>query len=337
VTGEIAGAAALLRSVPLMAGLPEDEIENLAALSEPFALRPGQVLFEEGDPAEAVFIVGTGELETVKRLPGDRALTSARLGPGTTLGEMAMIAGVPRVATARAVVETAGIALDANAVQHLVAGAHPGASELVYRVGQQALALLRALVERTATALDQDQRATQPMRALKPAGGELVPIAPAPDESAYLRTILFFNRFNEEQLHALFGGLRRLAAPRGTELVAEGERPEALLFVLRGAVEATVHRGRAAARVRLSGPGRCVTHLGVLDGEPCPYDCRARERVHLLEVPRARLLELRARGGAVWRLVRHGIYEDAVDAIVQADRPLARMAAAGEGQLDGAG
>ncbi|HEX3317101.1 MAG TPA: cyclic nucleotide-binding domain-containing protein, partial [Solirubrobacteraceae bacterium] len=114
-------------------------------------------------------------------------------------------------------------------------------------------------------------------------------------------------------------------------------RPEALLFVLRGAVEATVHHGRAAARVRLSGPGRCVTHLGVLDGAPCPYDCRARERVHLLEFPRADLLELRERGGAVWRLLRHGIYQDVVDAIVQADRPLARMAAAGEGQLGAGG
>ncbi|HEX3318771.1 MAG TPA: cyclic nucleotide-binding domain-containing protein, partial [Solirubrobacteraceae bacterium] len=270
MTTEVADAAALLRSVPLMAGLPEDELENLAALSAPFALRSGHVLFEEGDPAEAVFVIGSGEIEAVKRLPGDRALAAARLGRGTMLGEMAMIAGVPRVATARAVADTAGIALDARAVQRLVAGAHPAAGELVYRVGQQALQLLRELVERTAETLGHDHRATQPMRALKPAGGEVTPIAPASDEVDYLRTILFFNRFTEAQLRELFGDLRRLAAPRGTELVAEGERPEALLFVLRGAVEATVHHGRAAARVRLSGPGRCVTHLGVLDGAPCP-------------------------------------------------------------------
>ena len=78
-----------------------------------------------------MFIIASGEIESLKRLPGDRALSAARLGPGTALGEMAMIAGVPRVATARAVEPTAGMALDARAVQSLVAGAHPGAGELV--------------------------------------------------------------------------------------------------------------------------------------------------------------------------------------------------------------
>jgi CRP-like cAMP-binding protein len=329
LSSESEEAARLLRSLPLLAGLPQEEIENLAALSEPFALEAEEVLFEEGDAAESVFVIALGELESVKRLPGDRALTAARLGPGTALGEMAMIAGVPRVATARALRETQGIAVDARAVQQLVAGSHPGARQLVHRVDQQALQVLRAVVERTAEALDQDKRASQPMRALKPVGGKVAPVDPAPDEADYPATILFFNRLSRAQLHELFGGLRRLAAPRGTELVAEGERPDALLFVLRGAVESTVHHGGAAARVRLSGPGRIVSHLGVLDQGPCPYDCRARERVVLLEVPRARLAEIRERDDAAWRLFRHGIYQDVVDAIVHADRPLARMAAAG--------
>jgi CRP/FNR family transcriptional regulator, cyclic AMP receptor protein len=141
-------AARVLRWLPLLAGLPREEIDNLAALSEPFALEAGEVLFEEGDAAESVFVIATGELESVKRLPGDRAPTAARLGPGTALGEMAMLAGVPRVATARAVRETRGIAVDARAVQQLVAGSHPGARQLVHRVGQQAL--LRRLRGRVA-------------------------------------------------------------------------------------------------------------------------------------------------------------------------------------------
>jgi CRP/FNR family transcriptional regulator, cyclic AMP receptor protein len=330
-------AAALLRSLPLLADLPEDEIDNLAALSEPFAIAAGEVLFEEGDPAEAVFVIGSGEVESIKRLPGDRALTAARVGPGTALGEMAMIAGLPRVATARAVEATSGIAVDAHAVQQLLGGANPGARELIFRVGQQALHVLRSVVERTASELDQDRRASQAMRELRPAGGEVTPIRPGPDEADYLSTILFFDRFNRDQLIELFDDMPRLAAPRGTELVAEGERPDALLFVLRGAVESTVHHGRAAARVRLSGPGRIVTHLGVLDDGPCPYDCRARERVVLLEAPVDRLVELRERDDAAWRLFRLGVYQDVVDAIVQADRPLARMAAAGEAVTTRAG
>ena len=98
-----------------------------------------------------------------------------------------------------------------------------------------------------------------------------------------------------------------------------------------------MHHGRAAARVRLSGPGRIVTHLGALDDGPCPYDCRARERVVLLEAPRERLLAIRERDDAAWRLFRHGLYQDVVDAIVHADRPLTRMAAAGDGLTTSAG
>jgi hypothetical protein len=49
----------------------------------------------------------------------------------------------------------------------------------------------------------------------------------------------------------------------------------------------------------------------------------------LLEVPRARLAEIRERDDAAFRLFRHGVYPDVVDAIVHAERPLARMAAAG--------
>jgi hypothetical protein len=68
------------------------------------------------------------------------------------------------------------------------------------------------------------------------------------DLEDFLATFLFFNRFSRAQLDELFGGLRRLAAPRRTELVAEGERPDGLLFVLRGAVESTVHHGCRRAR-----------------------------------------------------------------------------------------
>jgi CRP/FNR family transcriptional regulator, cyclic AMP receptor protein len=323
-------AVDLLRALPVLADLPAEELENLAALSEPFAIGAGEVLFEEGDPADSVFVVGTGSIEALKRLPGDRAVAASTLGPGSAFGELAMLAGVPRVVTARAVEDTAGVAVDARAVQQLLAGTDPGARELAFRLGQVAISTLRFVVARIAEGLEADPRAQEPPHELSHPAGEVRAVDPEPGETDYLRTILFFNRFSAEQIDELFGGLRRLAAPRGTELVAEGSRPGALLFVLRGAVESTVRRGGAAARVRLSGPGRAVTHLGLIDDEPNPFTCRTRERAVLLEIPRERLAEIRDRDDAATRLFRHGVYQDLVDAIVHADRPLARMAAAGE-------
>ena len=253
------------------------------------------MLFEEGDPAEAVFIIASGEIESLKRLPGDRALSAARLGPGTALGEMAMIAGVPRVATARAVEATAGIALDARAVQSLVAGSHPGATSSSTASASRRCTCCARSSSGSRRSSTWTSARPSPCVPWRPPRASSRPSRPAPTKWPTWRRSSSSTASPPTSCTSLFGGVRRLAAPRGTVLVAEGQRPDALLFVLRGAVESTVHHGRAAARVRLSGPGRIVTHLGVLDDGPCPYDCRARERVVLLETPRERLLEIRER------------------------------------------
>jgi CRP-like cAMP-binding protein len=319
-------ATEVLRSLPLLSGLPDDEIANMAALAEPFELEPGVTLFAEGDPAEAVFVVASGRVESLKRLPGDRAVTATEQGPGSVFGTMALIAGLPRLAEVRAIESTRGLVLDARAVQGLLG--RPGTREVGRRLAAEALTLLRNLVERLTLAVDADPHAVEAPPA--PAGPPppVVAVDPEPGETAYLETLLFLGEFDAPQLERLFGGLRRLSAPRGASLVAEGDRPEALLIVLRGAVESTVRRGGAAGRVRLSGPGRVVTHLGVLDEEPSPVSCRARERSILLEVPREHLAALTAADDLVVRRFFQGLYRDVVDAILHADRPLSRMAAA---------
>jgi CRP-like cAMP-binding protein len=321
-------AADVLRSLSLFAGLPDDEVSNVAALAEPFSVEAGETLFEEGDPASTVFVVATGRVQSRKRLPGDRSVTATELGPGTMFGEMAIIAGLPRLVGATAVERTTGLAIDARAARGLAAAPRVGSRELGRRLGLEAVATLRGLVERLALSVDADPRATQ----APPSGGgpppPVVEVEPEPGETDYLQTLLFLSDFDAPELERLFGGLRRLSAPRGATLVEEGDRPEALLIVTRGAVESTVRRGGAAGRVRLSGPGRVVTHLGILDEDPSPVTCRARERSELLEVTRSRLRELMDADGLVPQRFFWGLYRDVVDAILHADRPLSRMAAA---------
>src|SRR4051812_10764035 len=98
----------VLASVPLLAMLPADELDHLAALAEPFTLAAGETLFEEGEPAEALYIVATGLVESRKRLPGGRAVTATEQGPGSMFGEMAIIAGMPRIVGVTAVQDTTG-------------------------------------------------------------------------------------------------------------------------------------------------------------------------------------------------------------------------------------
>ena len=64
------------------------------------ALAEGEVLFDEGDPGDSVFVIQSGEIE-LTRESGLGRRTVARLGAGEFFGEMSVVLGEPR--TARAV------------------------------------------------------------------------------------------------------------------------------------------------------------------------------------------------------------------------------------------
>ena len=61
------------------------------------AYKPGQIIFEAGQPADVMYAVLDGEVEIVL---GERVISTA--SPGSIVGEMALIASEPRSATARA-------------------------------------------------------------------------------------------------------------------------------------------------------------------------------------------------------------------------------------------
>jgi CRP-like cAMP-binding protein len=60
---------------------------------------PGTVLFEEGQPGEYMYVVQTGEVE-IRRRVGETERVLAVLPPGEFFGEMAILNGRPRSATA---------------------------------------------------------------------------------------------------------------------------------------------------------------------------------------------------------------------------------------------
>lgn len=65
----------------------------------------GHVIFRQGEVAYSAFIIESGSVEIVREHEGDEVVL-ATLKPGTVFGEMGMLDGKPRSATAR-VVETA--------------------------------------------------------------------------------------------------------------------------------------------------------------------------------------------------------------------------------------
>jgi CRP/FNR family cyclic AMP-dependent transcriptional regulator len=78
------------------------EINFLASLSRERKLKSGQVLFHEGDPGDAMYVVLEGRVLISKFIPGAGEEALAFLERGDFFGEMALIDRAPRSAQARA-------------------------------------------------------------------------------------------------------------------------------------------------------------------------------------------------------------------------------------------
>ena len=85
----------LLKTVPLFATCDEREIERLGMLVEEVDVPAGRVLFTQGDTADELFVVVSGRV----RVERDGTVLANR-GPGEFFGEIALVAGGPRTATA---------------------------------------------------------------------------------------------------------------------------------------------------------------------------------------------------------------------------------------------
>ena len=95
---------AVLRRSPLLASCSKAEIDAVLTTGSEQKLDADQVLFEEQDTIDAVWIVAEGEIEAVKKLGGDEVLT--REEAGAFLGEIPVLTHERAFVKVRAVVPT---------------------------------------------------------------------------------------------------------------------------------------------------------------------------------------------------------------------------------------
>jgi signal transduction histidine kinase len=108
-----------MRRHVLFASLSESDFERIHGMAEPVAVRPGETLFEEETPGDALFLVVDGELEITRREDG-RVVVLASRGPGEFVGELSLLQNAPRSATARARTRTELLAIRRPAFQSLL-------------------------------------------------------------------------------------------------------------------------------------------------------------------------------------------------------------------------
>src|SRR5207249_1521570 len=79
-------AATALAATPLFAGLPHEALESLVTKLHLVQLSPGEVLFHEGDPGDALYVIVEGEVSV--QAEGPPRVEMARLGAGSFIGEV---------------------------------------------------------------------------------------------------------------------------------------------------------------------------------------------------------------------------------------------------------
>lgn len=90
-----------LEQLPIFRGLGADALQVLRGVATQRACKGGDVLFTEGERAREIYILLAGNVSIFKRLPDGREECLATLVPGALVGELAVIDGQPRSASAR--------------------------------------------------------------------------------------------------------------------------------------------------------------------------------------------------------------------------------------------
>ncbi len=109
----------LLRHVPLLADLSPSDLQRVAAISSEDRVAAGEVVFEQGDPGDKMFVIVRGEVRIISESDGVEKEV-ARRGVGDVVGEMSLISGEPRSATLIADTDMQFLCLDRRSFEGLL-------------------------------------------------------------------------------------------------------------------------------------------------------------------------------------------------------------------------
>ena len=90
-----------LRQVPLFAGVAPAKLKLLAFASDRVSYRPGEILFHQGDPGDAAYVILEGRADILAEAGGGQ-IKIAELADNAIVGEIAILCDVSRTATVKA-------------------------------------------------------------------------------------------------------------------------------------------------------------------------------------------------------------------------------------------
>lgn len=134
----------LLRGASLFRGVSGPALARLEAASRLRRLARGQLLFNQGDAADAFFLVCSGSIDLGLDSANGRELVINEMRRGDCLGELGLLTGQPRSAAALASVDSEVLVMPRNAFWAVL----DAAPAVVQRLLQMTASRLRSSSER---------------------------------------------------------------------------------------------------------------------------------------------------------------------------------------------
>ncbi len=142
-----------LLEAPMFGDLDEAELSQIVHIMQIQRLRDGQVIFREGDPGDAWYVIFSGGAEVHRSddpLPPRRIAT---LGPRSCFGEMAILDHSPRSATVLARGEATVFRFPRKDFEHLLHAGNLAAYKLVYEIAKVLCGRARSTAQKLSEAL----------------------------------------------------------------------------------------------------------------------------------------------------------------------------------------
>ena len=125
-----------LQQIPIFRDLETSKLKLIAFSGQRISYLKDEMIFDQGSPPDAVYVVLEGEVDVVRVTDASKVLL-ARLGRKEVIGEMGVLCDKPRVAMIVAHTNVQALRIDKVTFLHIV-----------HQVPQLALAIIRELSNR---------------------------------------------------------------------------------------------------------------------------------------------------------------------------------------------
>jgi len=127
----------MLRHVYLFAGLPDEELETIERHAVTKRYRKNTVIIEKGDDANALYILLEGRVKAYVANDRGKEIILSEQGPDAVLGELALLAGIPRTASVMTLVDSEFLVLSRRSFEDCLQSAPNIAFNLIKSLAAQ--------------------------------------------------------------------------------------------------------------------------------------------------------------------------------------------------------